>query len=264
METQQITPVDAQLRSWLAAGAYRPALTLLAETYLEPVFRYCLRMCQGQTALAEEVTQQVFEAACRGIARFRAEASAKTWLFAIAHHQALHALVRQRRQGALQQLSPQTRQAQARTAPSPSAEDGVPTAEDVARLRLALTHAALAPVDRSIVRLRFGIDMPQALAVAEIATVLGLSRDMVYRRLKHTLTQLRSILDDDLTSRGSLSRRRPGGNGPGAPGGPRHTPLADVTRSRAGHDRSPGAGRAVRAGLVPIGGGSRHTPGGLL
>ena len=98
METHQAVSVDEQLRTWLAAGAYRPALTLLAETYLEPIFRYCLRMCHGQTALAEEVTQQVFEAACRGIAQFRAEASAKTWLFAIAHHRVLHALERQRRE----------------------------------------------------------------------------------------------------------------------------------------------------------------------
>jgi len=81
MMTPQAESVDAQLRAWLATGAYQAALTLLADTYLAAVFRYCLRMCQGQTALAEEVTQQVFEAACRGIAQFRGEASAKTWLF---------------------------------------------------------------------------------------------------------------------------------------------------------------------------------------
>jgi DNA-directed RNA polymerase specialized sigma24 family protein len=43
--------------------------------------------------------------------------------------------------------------------------------------------------------LRFGINVPQALSVNEIATVLGLSRDMVYRRLKHTLAQLKKLLD---------------------------------------------------------------------
>ena len=75
MGTDQAVSVDEQVQTWVAAGAYRPALTLLAETYLAPIYRYCLRMCQGQTALAEEVTQQVFEAACRGIAQFRAEAS---------------------------------------------------------------------------------------------------------------------------------------------------------------------------------------------
>ena len=45
MKTDQTVAVDAQLRSGLAAGAYRPALTLLAEkTYLEAIFRYCLRI----------------------------------------------------------------------------------------------------------------------------------------------------------------------------------------------------------------------------
>src|SRR5215510_6787427 len=127
METDQAVSVDKQVQTWVATGAYRPALTLLAEAYLELVFRYCLRMCQGQTALAEEVTQQVFEAACRGIARFRAEASAKTWLFTIAHHQALHALARQRRQCILQRPSPQTRQERAHTESSPTPEDGVPS-----------------------------------------------------------------------------------------------------------------------------------------
>jgi RNA polymerase sigma-70 factor (ECF subfamily) len=258
METQQIMPVDEQLHAWLAAGAYRPALTLLAETYLEPVFRYCLRMCQGQAALAEEVTQQVFEAACRGIAQFRAEASAKTWLFAIAHHQALHALARQRRQGALQQLASQTRQAQTQTAPSSTPEDGVPTHEDVARLRLALTHAALAPVDRSIVRLRFGIDVPQALSVTEVATVLGLSRDMVYRRLKHTLAQLRRIMDDDQASQETLCRHGPERDDAVKPGESGYALPAAVTRSRAGADRGPRIGRAVRPGAASPSGRARY------
>jgi RNA polymerase sigma-70 factor (ECF subfamily) len=196
METPQTKLVDEQLRTWLAAGAYRPALALLAETYLAPVFRYCLRMSQGQTALAEEVTQEVFEAACRGIAQFRAEASAKTWLFAIAHHRVLHALERQRRECAFQQ------QASGQPPPAPAPEDGVPTPDDVVRLRTALTQAALAPVERSVVLLRFGIDVPQALSVAAIAAVLGLSRDTVYRRLTHTLAHLRRMMDEDLASRG--------------------------------------------------------------
>jgi hypothetical protein len=32
-------------------------------------------------------------------------------------------------------------------------------------------------------------------SVNEVATVLGLSRDMVYRRLKHSLAQLKKLLD---------------------------------------------------------------------
>jgi RNA polymerase sigma-70 factor, ECF subfamily len=262
METQEIMPVDEQLRTWLAIGAYHPALTLLAETYRAPVFRYCLRMCQGQTALAEEITQQVFEAACRGITQFRAEASAKTWLFAIAHHQTLRTLARQRRQCALQQVLPQTWQAQAEQ--SPTLEDGVPTHDDVARLRMVLTQAALAPVDRSIVLLRFGIDMPQALSVAEIATVLGLSRDMVYRRLKHTLAQLRRLMDHDLASPGRLPRCGPAGNGAVRPGRPGRASLANVTCPHVGDDRRTRAGHGGHPGTAFSSGRSRHPLGSLL
>jgi RNA polymerase sigma factor (sigma-70 family) len=193
METLQTVPVDEQLRTHLAGEAYNDALTLLTETYMAPVFRYCLRMCQGQRALAEEITQQVFEAACRSIGQFRAEASAKTWLFAIAHHQVLRALARQRRQEVLQQQWSQTHPGQTEGSTTP--EDDVPSSADVARLRAVLTQAALTPVDRSLVLLRFGINVPQALSVPEVATVLGLSRNMVYRRLKHSLAQLKKLLD---------------------------------------------------------------------
>jgi RNA polymerase sigma factor (sigma-70 family) len=197
MEPSQAELVDEQLRAWLIAGAYHAALTLLAETYLTGVFRYCLRMCHGQTALAEEVTQQVFEAACRGIAQFRGEASAKTWLFAIAHHQALHALEQQQRHRVLQRTQALTITAHGHPPPPPTPEGVVQTHHDLVRLRAALAHATLAPVDRSMVLLRFGINFPQTLSVLEIATVLGLSRDMVYRRLTHTMAQLRRIMDDD-------------------------------------------------------------------
>jgi RNA polymerase sigma factor (sigma-70 family) len=213
METRCAVSIDEQLQAWLAIGAYRPALTLLAETYLESIFRYCLRMCEGQTALAEEVTQQVFEAACRGIVQFRAESSAKTWLFAIAHHRVLHARERQRREGTLQQREPQMHQAYEQALPFPDADGGWPLQDDVTRLRAALAHTALAPVDRSMVLLRFGIDVPQALSVAEIAAVLGLSRDMVYRRLKVALALLRRIMDDNLECQGRRSRGEPRAGG---------------------------------------------------
>ena len=39
--------------------------------------------------------------------------------------------------------------------------------KEVARRGVVLTHAALAPFERSILVLRVGIDVPQALAVAE-------------------------------------------------------------------------------------------------
>ena len=86
----------------------------------------------------------------------------------------------------------------------------------------ALTHAGLTPVDRSMVLLRFGIDVRQALSVAEIATVLGLSRDMVYRRLKDGLALLRRLMDEDLECQGRHSRSGARRHGVLAHGGPGH------------------------------------------
>ena len=235
METRHAMSLDEQLRTWLATGTYRPALTLLAETYLEPIFRYCLRMCGGQTALAEEVTQQVFEAACRGIMQFRAESSAKTWLFAIAHHRVLHALEQQRREGTRQHRASQMDQAFAQALQSPAADGGWLLHDDVTRLRAALAHTALAPVDRSMVLLRFGIDVPQALSVAEIAAVLGLSRDMVYRRLKDALALLRRIMDDKPECQGRRSRGKPGYGRTLAHRHAGSAAHAHVTRARAGY-----------------------------
>jgi RNA polymerase sigma factor (sigma-70 family) len=210
-------PVDEQLRTWLAEGAYDPALTLLAETYRGPLLRYCLHLCQGQTALAEESTQQTLAAACHGIAQFRAAAAAHTWLFAIARREVLHALARQRRQWIFQQRFTRWRQTQAPPASCVTPEDRV-SAHDVARLRMVLTRAALAPLDRSIIVLRFGIEVPQALSVAEIATVLRLSRATVYRRLTQLLTRLRRLMDQELPAPGRCAPCGPVAAGAQRPG----------------------------------------------
>lgn len=60
----------------------------LTEMYLElrdPIYRYLLRL-SGDYNLAEELTQETFFQAILALPRFRKEASAKTWLFAIARN----------------------------------------------------------------------------------------------------------------------------------------------------------------------------------
>ena len=80
--------------------------------------------------------------------------------------------------------------------------------KEVARRRVVRTHTALAPHERSILAVRVGIEVPQALAVAESATVLGLSRAPVSRRLTHLLAQRCRLMDQDLPAAG---RRAPAG-----------------------------------------------------
>ena len=81
--------VDRKIQASIFKGDHRRALDLLASTYLDTVFRYCWRVLNEDTTRARDVTQQVFEEVCKGIARYRGEASAKTWLLAIAHNQCL-------------------------------------------------------------------------------------------------------------------------------------------------------------------------------
>jgi RNA polymerase sigma factor (sigma-70 family) len=65
------------------------------------------------------------------------------------------------------------------------------------RLQWALDQ--LEPEERSLLIMRFGVGMPNELAVEEIATILGLSRASAYRKLKEALARLRRIVHDDAT-----------------------------------------------------------------
>ena len=65
------------------------------------------------------------------------------------------------------------------------------------RLQWALDQ--LAPEERSLLIMRFGVGVPNELSVEEIATILGLSRASAYRKLKEALARLRRIVHDDAT-----------------------------------------------------------------
>ena len=191
MEMHQTVPVDAQLRTWLAAGV-SPRVDPPGGDLPGPFCPLLPAPVRGPDGPRERrARSRSWKLPAAGMAQFRAEASVKTWLFAIAHREALHALARQRRQGTLPLRGTWRRQMQVYTEISSTLEDRV-SAHDVARLRVVLTHAALAPLDRSIIMLRFGIEVPQALAVAEIARLLRLSRATVYRRLTHLLAAVTS------------------------------------------------------------------------
>src|SRR5262245_33833728 len=129
---------DQQIQASAAAGDYRETLELLARTYLDTVFHYCCRILNGDRALAEDVTQQVFEEACKGIAEFREEASAKTWLLAIAHNLALKEIHRRGHRARLLDTHAAEVTAHAHAAPVPESESEVLSQEWLGRLQWAL------------------------------------------------------------------------------------------------------------------------------
>jgi RNA polymerase sigma-70 factor (ECF subfamily) len=92
-------PVEERRAVERARDGDEAAFALLVERYGQPVFSLCYASTLNVSD-AEEVAQEVFMAAWRGLGGFRGEASFSTWLFALARNacvdRARHAAVRPR------------------------------------------------------------------------------------------------------------------------------------------------------------------------
>ena len=63
-----------------ARGGDASAFEELVRTYEAPVYRLALRMCGGRAEDAQEVAQEAFLAAWRGLPRFRGQCRFSSWL----------------------------------------------------------------------------------------------------------------------------------------------------------------------------------------
>ena len=83
---------DATERTWLAkiARGEQSALLALSQRYQRPLFVYLLRLVRD-ASLAEEILQDVLVAIWQGAATFSGRSRVSTWVFGIAHHQAVQA-----------------------------------------------------------------------------------------------------------------------------------------------------------------------------
>lgn len=187
--------IDAEIRALIAAGKHHRATELLAETYLEPTYRYCFHMLNGDAGRANDVTQQVFEEACKAISSYRGAASTKTWLMAIARNRCLKEMDTQQRRKALLQENVEHVASRMHTDPPPASEAVLLSREWLSRLQSALEQ--LEPEARSILVMRFGVGLPHEFSVNEIVQVLGISRAAVYRKLQDALESLRRVIHDD-------------------------------------------------------------------
>ena len=152
------------------------AFDVLYHRYNVPLYNYILRLIH-RPPVAEEILQEVFLAVWEGAAGFKGESQVKTWLFRIAHHQAVSWLRRKR--------EVLTHDGELPDVPvPPGAESQVIAAWQTDKVRAALDK--LSPEHRAVLELVFFYEM----SYAEIAKVLDCPVGTVKSRMSYARRNL--------------------------------------------------------------------------
>ena len=158
------------------------AFEQLVTAYRNQVFRLALRMC-GNEADADEVAQEAFLSAWKGLPNFRGESRFSTWLYQLTTHAAIDLMRREKRQAAAEDIDEITA---ADDGPSPQQQ--VERTETQREIRSALMQ--LPEEYRQVLLLRF----MQELSYEEIGRALKLPVGTVKSRLNRAKAQLKDIL----------------------------------------------------------------------
>ena len=185
---------DARLLERVAAGD-QAAFEALYHRYHRRLFGYLLRVLR-RPALIEEVLDDVMLAVWQGAHRFDRRSRASTWVLGIAHHKALKALERARRESEREGGEPpeSLEQPEAGGAEAGGGAVGPERAAVRSELRRRLRSAmeVLSPVQRAVVELTFfyGYSYP------EIAEIVGCPVGTVKTRMFHARRLLKERLPD--------------------------------------------------------------------
>jgi RNA polymerase sigma-70 factor (ECF subfamily) len=158
------------------------SLAGLMGRHQDRLFRYLLRVL-GDEAVVEDTFQQTWVRVAERIGRYDSRRPFGPWLFAVARNLALDHLRRQRT-ASLDEVDEPT---------APAGADGDPLALAAAgqrRARVAEAVAALAPLDREVLSLRFEEELP----LPQLAETLGVPVPTAKARLYRALARLRERL----------------------------------------------------------------------
>jgi RNA polymerase sigma-70 factor (ECF subfamily) len=166
---------DRQLVTEAVAGSRRAGEELFSRHWLG-AWRLALSVTGSATA-ADDVAQEAFERAFRGLASFNGRSSFRTWLFRIVLNRSLDIARREA-----------TASRRAGLIPAVAASD-----EDVVHDRALLDAVLSLPLERrAVVALRYWA----AYTPPEIAESLGIPLGTVHSRLARALAELRSQLEE--------------------------------------------------------------------
>lgn len=159
------------------------AFGVLVERHHEAVYRVALSIV-SDTDAAQDVAQDAFVKAFRGLGGFRGDAAFRTWLLTIAANEARGALRKRgrRRESALEDTAPIS-------AGGPSPEDRAIDADAAARAREMLEQ--LPEKQRLSVSLR----IDEGLSFREIAEVIGSTEGAARVNYFHGIHKLRELME---------------------------------------------------------------------
>ena len=177
------TATPAELTFLIARGERKRAASLLVRDHAAAVFALC-RAIVRDPRLAEDLSQDAFTLALGALARFRGEASPRTWLLRIARNRCLDHLDRARRAPwAGSDVEPDHHAADA-----PAPYDLLSVRQDT-----ELAMSVLGEIDRALVVLHFGHGVPYR----ELAESFGLRDGAVRMRISRALARMRAVLADE-------------------------------------------------------------------
>lgn len=182
-------PSDEQLMRRYAGGDMR-AFETLYDRHALPVWRFVQRSVQN-TALADDLVQDVWFSVVRQAPQYEARAKFRTWLFTLAHHRVVDHWRTHKNHASLDAESEDG----SALADMLAAESGFGPERrlDSRELAQALLDAlaALPPVQREA----FLLQAEAGMSVAEIAQATGVSQETAKSRLRYARARLRETLE---------------------------------------------------------------------
>ena len=171
-------PSDADLVARVLVTDDRAAFGDLVRRHQSAVRNFLRHLTQGDAALADDLAQETFIQAYRGLAGFRGGARFSTWLLGIAHNLQRNARRRQRDHAPLSD-----REAASQSVPATARHSDL-------RHDLAAAMDQLSPEERVALHLGFA----QGLSHGEIAALLDWPLGTVKTHLARSKEKLRHLL----------------------------------------------------------------------
>jgi RNA polymerase sigma-70 factor (ECF subfamily) len=163
---------DASLIARVLAGDDRGAFAALVNRHQGAVRGLLRRLCHGDAAAADDLAQEAFVRAYRGLGGFRGGARFSTWLHRVAYNVFLDHAARR---------------------PLPDSEPPVvPAADAVLRTDLQRAMSALRPAEAAALTLSY----VELLTHEEIAEVLGCPLGTVKTHINRGKERLRALMGD--------------------------------------------------------------------